>query len=219
MLKCTATINKFTTLMDFLRKNFIFLTNSREPFLNTREFCCEGYDYDEFPDEIMEAPLSEHFFTRRMEMLSRPDGFMLYGKLGVDYFSTSDFLYPIMKIRLRIIRARPNFYMINDNPNVSLGIVDCSLYTRLIALKDDYQKKQMDMLGYTPVKFNYLETLANTFINPARQNQFIQENIFNNDPVRRIAITMNTNSAFTGSYTENPFWYQQFDLRQIRILR
>ena len=30
---------------------------------------------------------------------------------------------------------------------------------------------------------------------------------------------MNTNSAFTGSYTENPFWYQQFDLRQIRILR
>ena len=30
---------------------------------------------------------------------------------------------------------------------------------------------------------------------------------------------MNTNSAFTGSYTENPFWYQQLDLRQIRILR
>ena len=30
---------------------------------------------------------------------------------------------------------------------------------------------------------------------------------------------MNTNSAFTGSYNENPFWYQEFDLRQIRILR
>ena len=30
---------------------------------------------------------------------------------------------------------------------------------------------------------------------------------------------MNTNSAFTGSITENPFWYQQFDLRQIRIRR
>ena len=30
---------------------------------------------------------------------------------------------------------------------------------------------------------------------------------------------MNTNSAFTGSFTENPFWYQQFDLRQVRILR
>ena len=76
----------------------------------------------------------------------------------------------------------------------------------------------MVMLAYTPVEFNYLETLAETFIIPARQNQFIQENILNNAPVRRIAIAMNTNSAFTGSYTENPFWYQHFELRQIRIL-
>ena len=30
---------------------------------------------------------------------------------------------------------------------------------------------------------------------------------------------MNTNSAFTGSYTENHFWYQQFALRQNRVLR
>ena len=67
--------------------------------------------------------------------------------------------------------------------------------------------------------FNYLENLAKTFIIPARQNQFIQQNVFNKAPVRRIAIAMKTNSAFTGSYTENPFWYQQFDLRQIRILR
>ena len=88
--------------------------------------------------------------------------------------------------------------MINDNPNVSLGIVDCSLYTRRIALKDDYHKKRMDMLAYTPVEFNYMETLANTLIIPARQNQFLQENIFNNAPVRWITIVMNTNSAFTG---------------------
>ena len=45
----------------------------------------EVYDYEEFPHEIMEAPLSEPFFTRRRKMLSRLDGFMLYGKLGVDF--------------------------------------------------------------------------------------------------------------------------------------
>ena len=30
---------------------------------------------------------------------------------------------------------------------------------------------------------------------------------------------MNTNSAFIGSFTETPFCYQQFDVRQIRIIR
>ena len=180
---------------------------------------CEGYDYEKFPDEIMEAPLSEPFVTRRIKMLSRPDGFMLYGTLGNDFFSNSELLLPNMKYSLRLIRTRHNSYMNSDNPNVSLGIVDCSLYNRRIALKDDHHWKRMNMLAQTPVEFNYLESLAKTSIIPARQNQFIQENIFNNLPLRRIAIAMNKNSAFTGSYTENPFWFQQFDLRQIRILR
>ena len=30
---------------------------------------------------------------------------------------------------------------------------------------------------------------------------------------------MKTNPAFTGSYTENSFWYQQFDPRPIRVFR
>ena len=64
-----------------------------------------------------------------------------------------------------------------------------------------------------------METPAKTFIIHARQNQFIQENIFNHAPVRRIAIPMNTNSVFTGFHTENPFRYEQFDLRQNRLLR
>ena len=63
-----------------------------------------------------------------------------------------------------------------------------------------------------------METLATTFIIPARQNQFIHENLFNNAPIRRIAIVVNSNSAFTGSLAENPFWYQEFNLRDIRIL-
>ena len=76
---------------------------------------CEGYDFEQDPEDISN-PLPDPFFTRRMKLLSRPDGFMLYGQLGIDFFSTSELLYPIMKIRLQLIRARPYFYMISDNP-------------------------------------------------------------------------------------------------------
>ena len=179
---------------------------------------CEGYDNEQDPEDIAN-PLPDPIFTRRIKLLSRPDNFMLYGKVGIDFFSDSELLYPNTKITLRLIRARHNFYMINDNLNVSLGIVDCSLFTRRFALKDDYHKKRSGMLAYAPVEYNYLETLAKAFIKPGRKNQFIQENIFNKAPFHRIAFAMNTNSAYTGSLTENPYWYQQFDLRQIRILR
>ena len=144
---------------------------------------CEGYNYEEFPDEFLEALLSEPFFTSRMKMVSRPGSFMLHGKLVVDFSFTSDMLYVKINIRLRLIRVRFSFYRISDNPNVSLGIVDCSLYTRRIALRDDYHQEKMDMLEYIPVEFNYMETLAKIFIIPARQNQFIQENFLDNAPV------------------------------------
>ena len=178
---------------------------------------CEDYDYEQDPEDITN-PLPDAFFTRRMKLLSRPDGFMLYGKSGIDFFSTSELLYPNMKNTLRLIRARPKLHMISNNPNVSFGIVDCSLHTRCIALKDDYHKKRIDMLAYAPVEYNYLEFLAKTFIIPARQNHFIQENIFNNAPIRQVAVARDTISDFSGSFTENPFWYQKFDLRQLRIL-
>ena len=105
--------------------------------------------------------------------------------------------------------------MISIKPNVSLGIVDCSFYAHRIALKNDYHKKRKN----APLDFNYLEALARTFIIPPRQNQFIQDFNFNKAPVRPIAIALNTNSAFTGSYTERFSWYQQFDVRQVRIFR
>ena len=130
---------------------------------------------------------------------------MLYCEMRVYFFSSSEMLFPKMKIRLQLIRARPSFYMASDNPNVSVGIVDSSLYSRRTAPKDDYHKKRMDMLAYTLVESNFWETLAKTFIIPARQNGVLQEKIFNIAPVRRIVIALKTNSEFTGSYTENPF--------------
>ena len=113
---------------------------------------CEGYDFEANPDDIQDSALSDPFFSRRLKMLLRSDRFTLYGKLGVDFFTTSELLYLNLKVRIRLIRAKPNFYMLSDNPNVSVGIVDCSLYKRRIGLKEDYHKKRMDILAYAPVE-------------------------------------------------------------------
>ena len=67
------------------------------------------------------------------------------GKLGGNSFSTSELLYPIIKVKLRLSRAKTKFYMISDNPNVSLGNSDCYLYTRRISLMNIH-KKWIDML-------------------------------------------------------------------------
>ena len=78
-----------------------------------------------------------------MKILTRPDGFMLYNKLEVDFLVTSE----LPDRNMKLFRARPIFYMISDNPNVSLGSIDCSLYTRRIARNDDYYKRRTELLA------------------------------------------------------------------------
>ena len=75
------------------------------------------------------------------------------------------------------------------------------------------------MLAYKPVDYNHLETLAETFVIPARGNQFLQKKHFHKAQVCRIAIGMKKKSAFNGPCTGNSYCYQHFNLRQIRKIR
>ena len=73
---------------------------------------CVGYDNKKDPENLLRVP----FFTRGMKLYSRPDGFMLYVKLGISFLATSELLYPNMKVRTTLNRVRPNFYiMISHN--------------------------------------------------------------------------------------------------------
>ena len=124
MLKCTLTISRFTISMDSMHTSLSFQTTLRQPSLNTREFCIVDAMTMNRILSVLVTPYLIPSFTRRKKLLSRPDGFMLYGKCGTNFFSHFELLYPNMKLRLRLIRAGPNFYMISDDPNLSLGIVD-----------------------------------------------------------------------------------------------
>ena len=69
------------------------------------------------------------------------------------------------------------------------------------------------------MEFNYLENIPKTFNIPARQNQFIQENVFNNAPVPQIAIAMKKKLHIHCIKYQKSILISTFDVRQIRILR
>ena len=62
--------------------------------------------------------------------------------------------------------------MLSDNPIVSLKIVDCSLFTRRILVAEPNHHYLHWNLEREPDHYNYMETIATTFITPSRQNQF-----------------------------------------------
>ena len=108
--------------------------------------------------------------------------------------------------------------MISYNPDVSFKVLHCSLFTRRVVVNEVYHQTIKYQSTHQPACYDFMETIARTFIIPSRQNQFIQQNVFNNAPIRRRVIVMNTNSAFTGRFQEKPFHYQKFGLRELRIV-
>ena len=67
--------------------------------------------------------------------------------------------------------------MISNNRNVSNGIVDCSLYTSRVPLKDDTNQEKMAMFRHTRGQSNFFANVAKAFIIPTRQNHFIQKTV------------------------------------------
>ena len=60
--------------------------------------------------------------------------------------------------------------MLSDNPKISLKNVDCSLFTRRILLVEPNHQYFQWKLEREPAQYNYMETIARTFIIPSRQN-------------------------------------------------
>ena len=85
--------------------------------------------------------------------------------------------------------------MLSGNPNVSLKNFDFSVFTRRnLVAGTNHQILQWN-LEKEPAHYNYMETIARAFIIPSRQNQFIRENVFDNAPIKNIAVARNTNAA------------------------
>ena len=83
---------------------------------------CHEDNFEDIPDAFDMHPL-----TDRASSFEAVITFSLYGRLALDLCSCKTLLLPNTKVRNKVIRASPNFYMPSDNPNFSLKIVDCLL--------------------------------------------------------------------------------------------
>ena len=71
----------------------------------------------------------------------------------------------------------------------------------------------------SPAMYRYNEVIAKTFPASNGQVSWKHEDLFMKEPIRRLAIAMNTNTAFVGNRVQNPFWNQKFDLSEITVYR
>ena len=72
-------------------------------------------------------------FTDRANASGSGITFSLYGRLAIDLYTCEKLLLPKIKVRIKLIRAAPNFKMLSDNPSIFASdgnSTGCSLDTQ-----------------------------------------------------------------------------------------
>ena len=70
-----------------------------------------------------------------------------------------------------------------------------------------------------PAAYPYFKNLTTTFLASTGMHSWKQEDIFAREPIRRLAICLNTNEVFLGNNMQNSFHFQEFDWEPIYIYR
>jgi hypothetical protein len=177
---------------------------------------CQGYNFESNPGDATHADIVGR------EAATRSSGIVhLYGRLSVDFFTCDKLLLPNVALRIKLVRNHNDFVIISEGAtkHYTIQIADANLYVRKMTVSDHVLGSIERVLLKTPAMYKYTEVLPKTFIIPAGQNSWKHEDVFMKEPIRRVAIAMNTNTAFGASNISNPFNYQKFDLRQITIYR
>ena len=106
--------------------------------------------------------------------------------------------------------------MSDDAPkHYKVKIVEANFYVRKMTLNDDFVSAIEKTLLASPASYPYPETfLASIGLRTCKQ-----EDIFAREPIRRLALCLNTNGAFLRNNSQNPFHFRKFDLEQIYIYR
>jgi hypothetical protein len=177
---------------------------------------CQGYNYEALPGTTTHDDINgREESTRQSAVVS------FIGKLSVDFFTCDKLRIPDVALRVKLLRAHNDFIVISDaaDKHYTVKIRDANLYVRKMVVAENVFTSIERVLLKTPVMYRYTEVLPKTFIIPNGQNSWKHEDVFMKEPIRRLAIAMNTNTAFGASNTSNPFNYQKFGLRSITLYR
>ena len=144
-----------------------------------------------------------------------------YGKVAVDFFTSDQHLLSGVTLRISFRRSIDDFVTISDDAAKSykVKIIEINSYVGKMTLNDDVVSALEITLLSSPASYPHLETITKTFLVSTGLQSWKQEDVFSREPIRRLAICLNTNGAFLGSKQLNPFHFPKFNLEQICIYR
>lgn len=209
-----STANGLYAHKSFIETEMSFGKEAKETWLK-----CQGYSHETYGANPLDRTTAG--MVERIALCAESEAITLYGRLSVDFFTCDKLLLPNVSLRVKLVRAPNDFVTIAETAgkHYLVKISNANLYARKMTVSDSVVESIERVLMKTPALYKFTEVIPKTYVVPPGQNTWKHEDIFMKEPIRRLAIAMNTNTAFAGSSATNPFHYTKFDLQSITLYR
>ena len=194
----------------FIETEFSHTINAKKTRLR-----CNGYNYEQEPGNAAHADIAG-----REELTRTSQRCRVIGKIPVDVFTCDKLLLPGVAVRLRLVKASDDFLIISDDNDKHYKVVihEAYLYVRKLRVTEAVIMAIEKTLLTHPAMYKYTEMVSRSLLIGNGVRTFVDDKVFQNEPIRRMAVVMNTNAAFNDSNRYNPYHYQKFNLTEITVL-
>lgn len=143
--------------------------------------------------------------------------FDLEGPLYLDCFYLDKYLINGVDIQLRLFRSKNEFVLMSkeSSPSYKVTILDAVFKACKVKVDSAILVNHTNAILKSPARYNYLKTDVKMTTISDKTSEFYWDDIWNGKRPSKVYVTFVKQSAVNGSYFDNPFNFEHFDLSEI----
>ncbi|XP_078330796.1 uncharacterized protein F54H12.2-like [Crassostrea virginica] len=156
-------------------------------------------------------------FRKRYVFTQLSRTFDLEGPLYLDCFYLDKYLINGVDIQLRMFRSRNEFVIMSkeDSTSYKINILDAVFKACKVKVDSAVLLNHANIITKTPARYNYLKTDVKMTTIADKTSEFYWDDVWNDKRPSRMYVTFVNQAGVNGSYKENPFNFQHFNMSDI----
>ncbi|XP_012215829.2 uncharacterized protein F54H12.2-like [Linepithema humile] len=174
--------------------------------------CLWDADTPGLMDALLESQTTNQALVRRSRYIRDGQALDLIGHLHCDVFNQDKFLINGVEVRIRLVRSKDLFCLMESNLVSKIRLLDASLLVRRAKISPGVLLSHARMLSKTTAKYPLTKVEVKTFtIHAGLVGESIDNVILGQLP-KRVIVGFVDNRAFNGDRKLNPFNFRNYDI-------
>lgn len=195
------------------------LLNYAPPAKGSHLSCGMWYDSEKSVSDVYntDSEDADEGFIERKRMMQNATVVDLIGHLHCDVFNQDRFLLNGVELRLRLVRSRDSFCLMEEEPLHTLHIMDTSLLVRRVKISPGILLAHARTLAQGTAKYPVTRVEVKAFTIHSGVQAETLDNVILGQLPKRLILGFVSNKAFNGDRQRNPFNFQHFLLNYLSL--